>query len=660
MILALTASLMAGLGTFLLVARLATSRRAATNVTTVVRERPVFAGTIDMGETTFDATLEMMNAEAYEESGDFEEAADVWRKVGRYDRAAQLFERMEMSSDAAWCWKLAGQFDQAVAAYVKAEDFESAIDVRLETGNQTGATLLRGQMHLRQGDQDRAIAHFEEAGAVEEAVAALMAVGDAKAAGVLLVRAGGYMGAARAFRKLERWPDAAKHFEQVPDFRRAAACWQRANLPSEVARCLGEAGYSLEAGKLAHKHGYIREAMAYFEQVAPLSEAYAEAAEHLVELYQAAFRPFDAMWALSTVLKSTTPTASNVQRFVDLVGYYEEFGQFQQGIDLIGMLFQKGLGDAHLEERAGLLRQALAEQKSLFARFHNKKGVEVNVRRDGGVGRKDYRDRPAGITAGERRYTIGARIGRGSQSEIYLAEDRVLDRKVALKLVLDMHAENEGALSLLAAEAKNLARLHHPGIVQIFDLDMSTPPHFSMEMVEGRPLRLLVQERKGRVPWAELVELSRQLCEALQYAHKNHIVHRDLKPDNVMVTWDGAVKLLDFGLARAMDRSNNPEVQGGTPHFMSPEQARYETLDHRTDIYSLGATMYAVCTGRPPFPDGDVLAHHCQTPPPDAKKFRPNALPEGAGAVFQRAMAKDRSERYQRATDFHKALAALK
>ncbi len=239
---------------------------------------------------------------------------------------------------------------------------------------------------------------------------------------------------------------------------------------------------------------------------------------------------------------------------------------------------------------------------------------------------------------------------------VYRALDTTLNRVVALKVLSPEQASDSETLLRFRNEARSAARLNHDGIVQVYFVgEDAGRPFIAFEYVDGVNIRALV-EQKGRLSLAEAVSYTLQVAEALAHAASRGIVHRDIKPSNILVTTDGRAKLIDMGLAR-LQAADNPDgdltasgVTLGTFDYISPEQARDpRNADVRSDIYSLGCTLFYMLTGRPPFPEGTVLQkllQHQGDEPPDVRELRPD-LPEEVSRVLRRMMAKDPRRRYQ-------------
>src|SRR5213082_3196148 len=230
------------------------------------------------------------------------------------------------------------------------------------------------------------------------------------------------------------------------------------------------------------------------------------------------------------------------------------------------------------------------------------------------------------------RYRIVRKLGTGGMANVYLAEDEVLGRRVAIKILNDRHAGDDQFVERFRREAKNAASLSHPNIVSIYDRGEAEGTYYiAMEYLDGRSLKELILSR-GDAPIAVVVEYARQILSALRLAHRHGIVHRDIKPHNVLVDGEGRVKVTDFGIARA-GASQMTEAGSivGTAQYLSPEQARGGDVDQRSDLYSLGVVLYELLTGKTPF-DGEtpveIAMKHLSTPPKPPSKLRPDIPPE--------------------------------
>ena len=259
------------------------------------------------------------------------------------------------------------------------------------------------------------------------------------------------------------------------------------------------------------------------------------------------------------------------------------------------------------------------------------------------------------------RYEMGAVIGRGGMAEVHRGRDLRLGRTVAIKALRVDLVTDETFQARFRREAQSSASLNHPNIVAVYDTGESmingvSVPFIVMEYVEGKTLRDLLREGSG-ISTDYALEITEEILLALDYSHRAGIVHRDIKPGNVMVTDSGQVKVMDFGIARAMGDAHQTMTQTsmvvGTAQYLSPEQARGETADARSDLYATGCVLYELLTGRPPFV-GDSLvsvamAHVKEAPTPPS--VLNSSIPPSVDAVVLTALAKDRLQRYQSAAE---------
>jgi hypothetical protein len=247
-------------------------------------------------------------------------------------------------------------------------------------------------------------------------------------------------------------------------------------------------------------------------------------------------------------------------------------------------------------------------------------------------------------------YQIIERVGRGGMGTVYKAKQLSLNRDVALKVLSSRLLRDGKFIDRFKSEAQAAGKLNHPNIVQVYDVGAERNLYyFSMEYMGGGSLQDKIG-KDGKLTWQEALDVLIQATRALIFAEKNRIVHRDVKPDNLMLTTDGQVKLLDLGLARNVDEAENAAEEGifGTPHFISPEQAQGKPVDQRADLYSLGATAYRFLSGRTPFEGSSVrelIQQQISSEPPPLRKLAPD-IPEELGAIVARLMKKDPAERY--------------
>jgi serine/threonine-protein kinase len=271
------------------------------------------------------------------------------------------------------------------------------------------------------------------------------------------------------------------------------------------------------------------------------------------------------------------------------------------------------------------------------------------------------------------RYELGEVLGRGGMAEVRRGRDLRLGRIVAIKMLRVDHATDSTFQARFRREAQSAASLNHRNIVAVYDtgedhLDGHRIPYIVMEYVEGRTLREMLREQARFTP-ERTIEVSASILDALEYSHRSGIVHRDIKPGNVMITTAGEVKVMDFGIARSLAETGAALTQTaavvGTAQYISPEQARGESADARSDLYATGCVMYELLTGRPPFVGESLVSvavshvREMVTPP---SALDPS-IPRDLDAIVLKALAKDRLDRYQSAYemrgDLERAAAGL-
>jgi serine/threonine protein kinase len=249
------------------------------------------------------------------------------------------------------------------------------------------------------------------------------------------------------------------------------------------------------------------------------------------------------------------------------------------------------------------------------------------------------------------RYELGRPIGVGGMASVYLARDLRLDRPVAVKLLGPSFAADPRAVDRFRREARAAASLGHPNVVAVYDWGQDDGSYYLvMEYVEGENLRQLL-DRRGPLPEDEALGIAAAVAEALEVAHARGIVHRDVKPHNVMIDAHGRVKVGDFGIAQESDAATLTTTRSsvlGSAYYLSPEQARGQRVDARSDLYSLGVLLYELLAGRPPFV-GDspvaVAVQHLDAAPAPLRGLRPD-VSTATEAIVARAMAKDPEARF--------------
>jgi serine/threonine protein kinase len=337
-----------------------------------------------------------------------------------------------------------------------------------------------------------------------------------------------------------------------------------------------------------------------------------------------------AIKKLTHALANQELSSSNIPAFYELATVYEANEDARQAHDLYERILAF---DYHYSDAS----ERLDRTRKLLARLEAEQRAESEA--------------PLSSSRQAGRYRVVGKLGRGGMGIVYRATDTVLDRVVAFKVLPETLKENPQALKNFLREAKSAAQLNHPNIVTVYDAGEQDGAYYiAMEYVDGNTLKEIVKHR-GAIAPGGIVHVLAQMCEGLSYAHEKKIVHRDIKTANTMWTRDRKAKIMDFGLAKVVEEvRNHTTVVSGTPYYMSPEQTLGKNVDHRTDIYSLGVTLFELATASLPFRDGNLPYHHVHTPPPDPMALNPK-VPAFLAAIISRCLQKDPAARYQSARE---------
>ena len=263
------------------------------------------------------------------------------------------------------------------------------------------------------------------------------------------------------------------------------------------------------------------------------------------------------------------------------------------------------------------------------------------------------------------RYLLGEMIGTGGMADVYIAQDQRLSREVAIKILRSDLAKDPSFVARFRKEARAAAGLNHPAIVAVYDSGEEPAPYIVMELVSGHTLREIVHSGE-RLPVSRALEIAEGILAGLEYSHERQIVHRDIKPANVMITDTGDVKVMDFGIARAMDDLGATLTSTwnviGTAQYLSPEQAVGEPADLRSDIYSTGCLLFELLTGKPPFTGEtpvSIAFQHASSIAPLLRSIKPE-LSEGIETVLAVALSKRPEDRYQSAQEMLNDIAKVR
>ncbi len=362
---------------------------------------------------------------------------------------------------------------------------------------------------------------------------------------------------------------------------------------------------------------------------------------------------------------------------VDLSKYYLSFCLIRSGIlDLASQILESlGIKDINLDAwyelgQKYLERKHLAKALNIFEKIMTEDvsykdlkylipKIRDEISNGGGALTNTGQDTLIGTQVDNaelnKRYELVRELGRGNMGVVYLAHDRELDEPVALKyLPVELH-NDAMIVERFKQEVRSTRRLSHPHIIRIFDLGEEEGRRFiSMEYMEGKNLKEILQE-KGKLSPLSVIDMGISVSSALDYAHRMKVVHRDIKPANIMISQDGQIKIMDFGIASMLERAGLTQTGAmiGTPLYMSPEQAEGRHVDGRADIYSMGVLFYELVVGNPPYSTGNISYQHVHVPPP---QINDSDVPECLIEVIMKCLNKNPDHRYQTAGECQKAL----
>ena len=527
-----------------------------------------------------------------------------------------------MEVEAAEHYCQAGEWETGLGLLVRHQRFDQAARLCRELGREAELHIVQGERYLAEGREADAGREFEAGGlwwragemyqrVREYAKAAEMYArhGDEERAAEMYAAAGQPRSAAVSLERLGKRPEAAQYYQQAGDHR-------------EAARVLQEIGDFFGAARELLAAGAGEEAMALLQQVEPESERYAEATVLLGDLFleRSLDGPAREKYERATALRPSGP--ESVYPTYQLARIQERQGNLQEALRLYEKVVAEQFDYRDVQERVSDLWDRLAATTQV-------------------VGVREVT--PQSVPS---RYRILREVGRGGMGIVYQAEDVVLQRPVAYKVLPDAVREDPRALEDFLREARIAASLHHPNIVTIYDAGQAADAvYIAMEYLEGRSLQDILDEMQI-LPLSRALDIFRQACRSLVHAHRQRIVHRDVKPANIMVTRDGAVKLMDFGLAAVVSHASAKVTSvRGTPFYMAPEQITGEAISALSDQYALGCTLYHMVAGRPPFVEGDVLYHHIHTEPVSPRQWNPK-IPVWLDAIILRTMVKLPAKRF--------------
>ncbi len=563
-------------------------------------------------------------------------AAYFYKIAGQIDRAISILLEVRLKPYAAELLLEKGEIERAVELYLEVGQHLRAAEICTAGDRHKQAAEIRAQHYLKQGQNREAIRYFEEAGDYLTAADLLAGMGELVKAAELFIKGGDSKTAAETFFAAGQPERAVEAYEAMGDLPRAIQACEQSGNESKLCEIYERAKNYFEAGNLYRKRGLPDKAEACLIKIGKEDPHWFEATHRLGDLYLETGKYPQALEKYQQLVSQKQLNPDNLDLYYNLGILYEHTNQFQYAHTIYSRILaiHPHFKDAVMRETA--LRQRMSGGSGL-------PGTPADQVR----------------APNASRYQIVREIGRGGMGVVYLAKDLNLGRQVAYKVLPPELKHNPQFVATFVREAKALASLGHPYIVSIFDAGEDGGNYFIiMEYVEGQNLKdLLARSRK--IPISSGLQIFSQLCQALDYAHGKKVVHRDIKTGNLMWTQGQIIKVMDFGLAKVIENAQAGRTAiAGTPYYMSPEQTLGKALDHRTDLYSLGVTLYELFTGQVPFKDGDIGYQQVHTPPKPPRELN-SEIPETLQRIILKCMAKDPSQRYQSAREIYLELKAL-
>jgi tetratricopeptide (TPR) repeat protein len=559
-------------------------------------------------------------------------AGEMFRDAGDQDSASKIFHKGGFLAEAADCLRTSGDFTRAADLLMQAKQPLRAAQVLEEGGQKQKAARMRAEAALLEGDKIEAAELFQSAGDAEKAAELFEETGRAEQAAILYEDLEQFEKAARLFEEAEKYGMAARCAEAADKLSKAAELYGEAGDIDSQIRILKDQGDYFRAGRLLFEHRRFDEGLSVLDAIDSSDPIYLRSLELQGDIYRGQGRYEKAYSRYRAALGSREVDKSTLPLFYKMARALEEEQDLTGALDHYNAIVDV---DKHFEDAKLRLE-----------------GTQKRLRRGSVTGTTNsgiFTTNEGGEEGLQRRYDIIEEIARGGMGIVYKARDTVLGRVVAFKILGENLRDNETAVKYFLREARAAAALSHPNIVTIYDAGEQDGEYYmAMEFVEGTTLKQLIK-RTGALSEDKVRYILINCCRALHYAHSKGVIHRDIKSGNVMLTRDKSLKIMDFGLAKFLkEYQNNHTQQVGTPFYMSPEQIIGKDIDFRSDLYSLGCTVYECATGTVPFFKGDLTYHHVHTKPPGPRSINP-ALSKDFEKVILRLLAKDPDERFQSA-----------
>jgi tetratricopeptide (TPR) repeat protein len=496
------------------------------------------------------------------------------------------------------------------------------------------AAEYRAKLDLQHGETLAAANKFVEAGKALQAAKLFEQAGELHKAVELYVAAEDFSAAAQASLQMNEFAQAARYFEQGKRYSSAAACYLKLNDEKGYLTTLIKGKAFLEAGLYLEEQQKDSQAIEVLQKIEVDSPDFRLACLNLGKIFARQNMQTLAQEKFERAIRDLPLDRHSLELYYEYALYHIQCHRFAEALKII---------DATLAIDYGY-KDALNLRKEIEQRHANQQGQPTRL--------------TDGAQVINNRYAVIREIGRGGMGVVYEAMDRTLERKVALKFLPPAFMPESREVKQLMQEARAAARLNHPNIVTVYDMDTdrdSGALFIVMEYVDGVNLKEII-DSSHHLPFPVIDLITGQLCDGLGYAHQRNVVHRDIKSANLIWTDDKLVKIADFGLAKIVAEAMLSSTKSlGSPVYMSPEQVLGSAVDQRSDIYSMGISIFEMVSGKVPFEKGDVGYHQVNTVPPPVSQIR-TETPDYLSAAIAKCLQKKPEDRFQNTAELKSAL----
>jgi len=557
----------------------------------------------------------------------------IYLQIKKYPKAIDIFSAGGFLAEAAEAAEVGGELEKAAQLYLSAKAFDKASKIYEKMGNAQQYFRIMGKRYQEAGNYTEAAPAFEQGESWADAAEMYENIGETVRAAAMYMKSGDYNRAGEIFLALGDTEQAALAFENGGRFKEAGTLYEKLAQTGKAATMYASAMNYYQAAVLFEQQGKVDETISCLQKVDQNAKDYYPASLLLGKMLMAKGLTEAAKERFQRIIAQDALSSHNIEFYYQLALIYEGDGEFEKAQNL----YEKILADnfAYRDVRD---RNAAVKQKQKEVRHASQ--IKEALRTDSATTAPAIPTRET-----NNRYRIIQKIGQGGMGVVYKAEDTLLKRTVAYKVLPVAIHENKEMLNAFLQEAQIAAGLNHPNIVTVYDTGTSDDDLFlTMEFVDGVSLKEYLDKKS--VPLNDLLDMMQHTCDGVAYAHSKGVIHRDIKPANILLTRSQVVKITDFGLARILGETTGVRTTvKGTPLYMGPEQILGDKVDQQSDIYSLGCTFYRMVAGRPPFVQGDVFYHHLHTPPTAPSTYNPN-IPKLLDRLILKCLEKDKAKRY--------------